>query len=65
MFSKRFIDEVRAFHLRIQVVDSVGDTHERIIDCLKGAREPVAAPVEWPGGRTRPVPVPRAAPRAE
>ncbi|KPI05009.1 hypothetical protein OV450_4084 [Actinobacteria bacterium OV450] len=65
VFSKRFIDEVRAFHLRIQVVDSVGDTHERIIDCLKGAREPVAAPVEWPGGRTRPVPVPRAAPRAE
>ncbi|MFD9412446.1 hypothetical protein ACFWBN_36315 [Streptomyces sp. NPDC059989] len=46
VFSKRFIDEVRAFHLRIQVVDSVGDTHERIIECLEGAREAVTAPVE-------------------
>lgn len=46
VFSKRFIDEVRAFYMRIQVVDSVGDTHERIIQCLEGAREAVVAPVE-------------------
>ncbi|MFK0048242.1 hypothetical protein ACIQU4_29965 [Streptomyces sp. NPDC090741] len=66
VFSKRFIEEVRAFHLRIQVVDSVGDTHERVIDCLKGAREPVAAPVEQPrSARPVPVPVPRTAPPAD
>ncbi|MFE6847812.1 hypothetical protein [Streptomyces sp. NPDC057686] len=64
VFSKRFIDEVRAFHLRIQVVDSVGDTHERIIDCLKGAREAVAAPVER-SRVTPPVPVPRTGTAAE
>lgn len=46
VFSKRFIDEVRAFYMRIRVVDSVGDTHERIIECLEGAREAVTAPVE-------------------
>ncbi|WP_063755677.1 hypothetical protein [Streptomyces sp. NRRL F-2747] len=46
VFSKRFLDEVRAFHMRIQVVDSVGDTHERIVQCLEGAREAVVAPVE-------------------
>lgn len=63
VFSKRFVDEVRAFHLRIRVTDSVGDTHERVIDCLKGAREPVAAPVEQLRSG-RPVPVPRTAPRA-
>ncbi|MFE2874967.1 hypothetical protein ACFXG6_23620 [Streptomyces roseus] len=58
-FSKRFIEKVRALHLRIQVVDSVGDTHERIVDCLKGAREPVGAPVEQ-GPPPLAVPVPRA-----
>ncbi|WP_329313114.1 hypothetical protein OG723_09905 [Streptomyces sp. NBC_01278] len=61
VFSKRFIDEVQAFLVRIQVVDSVGDTHERVMDCLKGAREPVVAPVEQPRA-ARPVPVPRTAP---
>ncbi|MER7467596.1 hypothetical protein [Streptomyces sp. NPDC097981] len=64
VFSKRFIDEVRAFHLRIQVVDSVGDTHERIVDCLRGARVAVAAPVERPRV-TPPVPVPRPGTPAE
>ncbi|QEV50091.1 hypothetical protein CP980_26085 [Streptomyces vinaceus] len=59
VFSKRFIEEVRALHLRIQVVDSVGDTHERILDCLKGAREPVAAPVEQGPAAPAAVPVPR------
>ncbi|MFD4245733.1 hypothetical protein ACFWP3_29695 [Streptomyces sp. NPDC058525] len=46
VFSKRFIDEVQAFYMRIRVVDSVGDTHERIIECLEGARQAVGAPVE-------------------
>ncbi len=47
VFSKRFADVVQAFHVRIQVEDSVGDTHERVIDCLKGIRQALAAPVEW------------------
>ncbi|MFE2547678.1 hypothetical protein ACFXGI_03880 [Streptomyces sp. NPDC059355] len=64
VFSKRFIDEVRALHMRIQVVDSVGDMHERVIDCLKGARESVAAPVEQPRAAAPTVPVPRTAPPA-
>ncbi|MGR4884476.1 hypothetical protein ACIPUC_34415 [Streptomyces sp. LARHCF249] len=65
VFSKRFIGEVRALYMRIRVTDGVGDTHERIIDCLKGARESVVAPVEeeppvteaspgFPAARTEP-----------
>ncbi|MFD3944106.1 hypothetical protein [Streptomyces sp. NPDC058579] len=37
-FSRRFVDEVDAFHIRLRVVDTVGDSHERIMNCLKGAR---------------------------
>ncbi|MFI5668980.1 hypothetical protein [Streptomyces sp. NPDC051704] len=55
VFSKRFLDEVRAFHMRIQVVDSVGDTHERIVQCLEGARQAVVAPVEEAHSVTDPV----------
>ncbi|MEV8535009.1 hypothetical protein [Streptomyces sp. NPDC051211] len=46
VFSKRFIDEVAELHMRLRVTDSVGDTHERIVRCLRGAREAVVAPVE-------------------
>ncbi|MEU4267364.1 hypothetical protein [Streptomyces sp. NPDC026092] len=37
-FSRRFVAEVDAFYVRLRVVDTVGDTHERIMNCLKGAR---------------------------
>ncbi|CUM35802.1 FIG01129257: hypothetical protein [Streptomyces venezuelae] len=37
-FSQRFIDQVEALHLKVRVVDVVGDSHERILDALKGAR---------------------------
>ncbi|MFF9015684.1 hypothetical protein ACF09C_22300 [Streptomyces sp. NPDC014870] len=37
-FSRRFVDEVDAFHVRMRVVDTVGDSHERIMNLLKGAR---------------------------
>ncbi|MFJ7067446.1 hypothetical protein [Streptomyces sp. NPDC101115] len=37
-FSQRFVDEVEALYLRVRVVDTVGDSHERILDALKGAR---------------------------
>ncbi|MFD3660513.1 hypothetical protein ACFWVF_07900 [Streptomyces sp. NPDC058659] len=37
-FSQRFVDRVEALYLRVRVVDTVGDSHERILDALKGAR---------------------------
>ncbi|MGW1929401.1 hypothetical protein [Streptomyces sp. NPDC001919] len=37
-FSPRFVDEVAALHIRVRVGDAVGDSHERILDALKGAR---------------------------
>ncbi|MEU8620639.1 hypothetical protein [Streptomyces sp. NPDC048623] len=37
-FSQRFVDEVEALYLQVRVVDVVGDSHERILDALKGAR---------------------------
>ncbi|MFI9212011.1 hypothetical protein ACIGW7_28290 [Streptomyces sp. NPDC053253] len=37
-FSQRFVDRVEALYLRVRVADTVGDSHERILDALKGAR---------------------------
>ncbi|GGV99018.1 hypothetical protein GCM10010230_24010 [Streptomyces narbonensis] len=37
-FSQRFVDEVEALDIRVRVGDVVGDSHERILDALKGAR---------------------------
>ncbi|MET9955096.1 hypothetical protein ABZ135_26595 [Streptomyces sp. NPDC006339] len=37
-FSPRFVDEVEALYVRVRVVDVVGDSHERVLDALKGAR---------------------------
>ncbi len=37
-FSKRFVTEIDALQLRLRVTDPVGDTYERVMDCLKGAR---------------------------
>ncbi|MFE4536266.1 hypothetical protein ACFRKB_14455 [Streptomyces scopuliridis] len=38
VFSKRVIDQIDALYLRVRVTDAVGDSHERIVDCLKAAR---------------------------
>lgn len=38
VFSKRVVDEIDALYLRIRVTDAVGDSHERIVNCLKAAR---------------------------
>lgn len=46
VFSKRFIEGVDALYLRVRVVDVVGDSHERILDCMKGARMQGNAPVD-------------------
>ncbi|MFD9240369.1 hypothetical protein ACFV0D_00215 [Streptomyces sp. NPDC059556] len=37
-FSQRFVDEIEALHIRVRVSDVVGDSHERILDALRGAR---------------------------
>ncbi|MEU6868659.1 hypothetical protein ABZ924_36430 [Streptomyces sp. NPDC046876] len=47
VFSRRFVDEVRSFQVRVRMEDSVGDSHERVIDCLRGVRETLAAPAGW------------------
>lgn len=36
-FTEEAMAEVRDVHVRLRVTDRVGDTHERIIDVLKGA----------------------------
>ncbi|MFG2174450.1 hypothetical protein ACGFMO_24355 [Streptomyces niveus] len=37
-FSKRVVDQVDALYVRVRVTDAVGDSHERIVNCLKAAR---------------------------
>ncbi|MET9592464.1 hypothetical protein ABZY45_16135 [Streptomyces sp. NPDC006516] len=43
-FSKEFVERVEALHVRIRVTDVVGDSHERIGDCMRGARANTHAP---------------------
>ncbi|MEU9862344.1 hypothetical protein AB0D99_15890 [Streptomyces sp. NPDC047971] len=43
-FSRRFVAEVDAFFIRVRVVDTVGDSHERTMNCLEGARASGYAP---------------------
>jgi len=38
VFAQRFVDEVDALHLRVRVTDAVGDSHERTMDLMRGAR---------------------------
>jgi hypothetical protein len=45
-FSKRFVRDVEALYLRFRVTDVVGDTHERVLDCMKGARTDLNAPLD-------------------
>ncbi len=44
-FSRRFVRKVDALYLRFRVADVVGDTHERVLDCMKGARTDLNAPL--------------------
>nr|WP_236071248.1 hypothetical protein [Streptomyces polyasparticus] len=55
-FSKRFVTEVDALQLRLRVADTVGDTYERIVDCLKGARQTRPDVERAPGAGHRPGP---------
>ncbi|WP_233436032.1 hypothetical protein [Streptomyces anulatus] len=38
VFSQRFVDRVEALHIRVRVTDVVGDSHERVLDCMRGSR---------------------------
>ncbi|MEV6161014.1 hypothetical protein AB0L71_03640 [Streptomyces sp. NPDC052052] len=44
-FSELFVQRVQSLYVRVRVTDVVGDTHERVMDCLKGAWNDRAAPV--------------------
>ncbi|MFJ8635262.1 hypothetical protein [Streptomyces sp. NPDC093568] len=37
-YGQRFVDEIDQLRLRLRVVDAVGDSHERIMDLMRGAR---------------------------
>ncbi len=38
IFSRRCVERVESLHVRVRVTDAVGDSHERVLDCLRGAR---------------------------
>ncbi|MGX2998063.1 hypothetical protein JNUCC64_27995 [Streptomyces sp. JNUCC 64] len=37
-FTRGFVDGVAGFGMRVRVLDAAGDSHERVMDLLKGAR---------------------------
>lgn len=45
-FSRRCVEGVDALYLRVRVTDVVGDSHERVLDCMKYSRTIGIAPVE-------------------
>lgn len=45
-FSKRFVENVESLFVRVRVTDVVGDSHERVGDCMKGARTTTQAPLD-------------------
>ncbi|OKI31911.1 hypothetical protein A6A29_23545 [Streptomyces sp. TSRI0281] len=45
-FSQRFVEQVEALYVRVRVTDVVGDSHERILDCMRGARAGYNAPID-------------------
>ncbi|MEW1613149.1 MULTISPECIES: hypothetical protein [unclassified Streptomyces] len=47
-FSRRFVKEVDALHVRARVTDVVGDSHERVLDLVRGARAGLPAPPDGP-----------------
>lgn len=38
VFSQRCVEKVESLHIRVRVTDVVGDSHERVLDCMRGAR---------------------------
>ncbi|MFI9629792.1 hypothetical protein [Streptomyces sp. NPDC052042] len=39
-FSENFVAQVQSLYVRARITDVVGDTHERVMDCMKGLRAP-------------------------
>lgn len=37
-YTQRFVDEIDELRLRLRVTDAVGDSHERVMDLMRGAR---------------------------
>ncbi|MFJ8253528.1 hypothetical protein [Streptomyces sp. NPDC094466] len=48
VFSRRCVELVDVLHIRVRVTDVVGDSHERVLDCVRGARAGHSAPGEGP-----------------
>ncbi|MET9767702.1 hypothetical protein [Streptomyces sp. NPDC006415] len=38
IFSQRCVEKVESLHIRVRVTDVVGDSYERVLDCMRGAR---------------------------
>ncbi|OKJ36295.1 hypothetical protein AMK24_17040 [Streptomyces sp. CB02366] len=38
VFSRRCVEKVESLQVRVRVTDVVGDSHERVLDCMRGAR---------------------------
>ncbi|MEU9759493.1 hypothetical protein [Streptomyces sp. NPDC047985] len=51
-FSEHFVAQVESVYVRARITDVVGDTHERIMDCMKGVRATGAPPAD---GAPRPL----------
>ncbi|MFJ9108596.1 hypothetical protein [Streptomyces sp. NPDC102283] len=48
VFSQRCVELVDVLHIRVRVTDVVGDSHERVLDCVSGARAGHNIPGEEP-----------------
>ncbi|MGW1154599.1 hypothetical protein ACWD45_25345 [Streptomyces rubiginosohelvolus] len=44
VFSRRFVERIDVLQVRVRVTDVVGDTHERVLDCMRGSREEYNVP---------------------
>ncbi|WP_051814886.1 hypothetical protein RFN58_09530 [Streptomyces iakyrus] len=38
LYGPRFVDDIDQLRMRLRVVDAVGDSHERVMDLMRGAR---------------------------
>ncbi|MFE1403014.1 hypothetical protein [Streptomyces sp. NPDC058770] len=45
-FSENFVGRVESVYVRARITDVVGDTHERIMDCMKGVRATEPPPAD-------------------
>ncbi|MGY3683684.1 hypothetical protein [Streptomyces sp. TE33382] len=45
-FSRKFVEQVDALYVRVRVTDVVGDSHERVLDCMRGSRVGYNAPLD-------------------